>query len=92
MVDDEARQGALRFSEGSGEPFLRPDAAGRIPPVEKLGRAGLSPKSVRNDLQVVTMVKASAVDEDGNEVTAGGCRGNANSKCLIRCRLRPGIP
>jgi len=36
--------------------------------VEKLGRAGLSPKSVRNVVQVVTMVKASAVDEDGNEI------------------------
>lgn len=36
--------------------------------VEKLGTAGLSPKSVRNIVQVVTMVKSSAVDEDGNEI------------------------
>ena len=36
MVDDEARQGALRFSRAPGGPFRRPDAAGRIPPVVKL--------------------------------------------------------
>jgi integrase len=36
--------------------------------VEKLGTAGLSPKSVRNIVQVITMVKSSAVDEDGNEI------------------------
>ena len=36
--------------------------------VEKLGVAGLSPESVRNVVQVITMVKASAVDEDGNEI------------------------
>jgi hypothetical protein len=36
--------------------------------VEKLSTAGLSPKSVRNVVQVVTMVKSSAVDEDGNEI------------------------
>lgn len=36
MVDDEARQGALRFSKKPGGPFLRPDGAGRIPPVVKL--------------------------------------------------------
>jgi serine/threonine-protein kinase HipA len=38
MVDDEARQGALRFSKESGGPFLRPNAADRIPPVVKLPR------------------------------------------------------
>ena len=38
MVDDEARQGALRFSKGPGGPFLRPDAGDRIPPVVKLPR------------------------------------------------------
>jgi len=38
--------------------------------VEKLSTAGLSPKSVRNVVQVVTMVKSSAVDEDGNEIYA----------------------
>jgi serine/threonine-protein kinase HipA len=38
MVDDEARQGALRFAKAPGGPFLRPDAAGRIPPVVKLPR------------------------------------------------------
>ena len=38
MVDDEARQGALRFSKEPGGPFLRPDAACRIPPLVELPR------------------------------------------------------
>jgi serine/threonine-protein kinase HipA len=38
MVDDEARQGALRFSKEPGGPFHRPDTAARIPPVVKLPR------------------------------------------------------
>jgi serine/threonine-protein kinase HipA len=38
MVDDEARLGALRFSIEPGGPFLRPFAAGRIPPIMKLPR------------------------------------------------------
>src|SRR4029079_4243701 len=33
MVDDEARQGALRFAERMGGPFLRPGAAERTPAV-----------------------------------------------------------
>src|SRR5262249_33713866 len=36
MVDDEARQGALRFAKTPGGPFLRPNALGRIPPLVKL--------------------------------------------------------
>jgi serine/threonine-protein kinase HipA len=36
MVDDEARQGALRFSKEPGGPFLRPGAADQIPPMVKL--------------------------------------------------------
>ena len=38
MVDDETRLGALRFSIEPGGPFLRPFAAGRIPPIMKLPR------------------------------------------------------
>jgi integrase len=36
--------------------------------VSKLNAAGLSPKSVRNIVQVVTMVVASAKDEEGNPI------------------------
>ena len=36
LVDDEARQGALRFAEKEGGPFLREDGAKRIPPLIEL--------------------------------------------------------
>src|SRR3984957_12521710 len=36
MVDDEARQGALRFAEREGGPFLREKALKRIPPLVEL--------------------------------------------------------
>ncbi len=36
MVDDEARQGALRFAESEGGPFLRHSAEIRIPPLFEL--------------------------------------------------------
>ena len=33
MVDDEARQGALRFAEREGGPFLAEQAPPKIPPL-----------------------------------------------------------
>ena len=36
MVDDEARQGALRFAERAGGPFLREADASRVPPLVEL--------------------------------------------------------
>lgn len=36
LVDDEARQGALRFAEGEGGPFLREGGVSRIPPLVEL--------------------------------------------------------
>jgi len=33
LVDDEARQGALRFAEREGGPFLREPDAKRMPPL-----------------------------------------------------------
>jgi serine/threonine-protein kinase HipA len=38
LVDDEARQGALRFAEQEGGPFLREEGVRRIPPVIELPR------------------------------------------------------
>lgn len=38
MVDDEARQGALRFAKTPGGPFLRTEVEGRIPPTVQLPR------------------------------------------------------
>jgi len=36
LVDDEARQGALRFAEREGGPFLREAGVKRIPPLVEL--------------------------------------------------------
>ena len=36
LVDDEARQGALRFAEREGGPFLREEGVKRIPPLIEL--------------------------------------------------------
>jgi serine/threonine-protein kinase HipA len=36
LVDDEARQGALRFAEKEGGPFLREEGVKRIPPLIQL--------------------------------------------------------
>ncbi len=33
MVDDESRQGALRFAEQEGGPFLAPQGPTKIPPL-----------------------------------------------------------
>ena len=38
LVDDEARQGALRFAETEGGPFLRGEGVKRIPPLIELPR------------------------------------------------------
>src|SRR5882672_1387668 len=38
MVDDEARQGALRFAVAEGGPFLADSGPARIPPLIDLGR------------------------------------------------------
>ncbi|MGH7593321.1 MAG: type II toxin-antitoxin system HipA family toxin, partial [Gemmatimonadales bacterium] len=38
LVDDEARQGALRFAEREGGPFLREEGVKRIPPLVELPR------------------------------------------------------
>jgi len=38
LVDDDARQGALRFAEKEGGPFLREEGVKRIPPLTELPR------------------------------------------------------
>ena len=45
MVDDEARQGALRFAEQPGGPFLREPEASRIPPLLDLPSSSPRPSA-----------------------------------------------
>ena len=41
LVDDEARQGALRFAEKEGGPFLREEGVKRIPPADRAPETAL---------------------------------------------------
>jgi serine/threonine-protein kinase HipA len=76
MVDDEARQGALRFSKEPGGPFFRPDAAGRIPPVVQLPRLLRATANVENDVET---------EEDIRLLLApGSSLGGARPKASVR--------
>jgi len=49
QVDDEARQGALRFSEREGGPFLREEGVKRIPPLVELPKLLSAAEHVMED-------------------------------------------
>lgn len=85
MVNDHARQGALRFAEQEGGPFLAPDDAATIPPMVELGRLLaaseriLKKKELDKDIQDLVAPgaslggarpKASVVDTDGTLMIA----------------------
>lgn len=76
MVDDEARQGALRFSKEPGGPFLRPDAVDRIPPVVKLPRLLAAAEHFESDAET---------EEDIRLLLApGSSLGGARPKASVR--------
>src|SRR5436305_10893095 len=76
MVDDEARQGALRFSKEPGGPFLRPNAAGRIPPVVELPRLLAAAEHFEGDAET---------EEDLRLLLApGSSLGGARPKASVR--------
>jgi serine/threonine-protein kinase HipA len=81
LVDDEARQGALRFAEREGGPFLREEGVKRIPPLvelPKLLRAAehvIEEKDTEEDLRLLfapgsslggARPKASVTEKDGH--------------------------
>ena len=81
LVDDEARQGALRFAEREGGPFLREAGAQRIPPVVELphllsaAEHVMEDKDTEEDLRLLfapgsslggARPKASVIDKDGH--------------------------
>ena len=81
LVDDEAREGALRFAEREGGPFLRQEGAKRIPPLlelpELLSAAEhvMEDKDTEEDLRMLfapgsslggARPKASVIDKDGH--------------------------
>jgi serine/threonine-protein kinase HipA len=78
LVDDEARQGALRFAEEEGGPFLTEQAAVKIPPLIELPRLLSAAEHVVED-------KDS--DEDLKLLLApGSSLGGARPKASVRDR------
>jgi serine/threonine-protein kinase HipA len=81
LVDDEARQGALRFAEKEGGPFLREEGGRRIPPLVELpellsaAEHVVEDKDTEEDLRLLiapgsslggARPKASVIDKDGH--------------------------
>ncbi len=78
MVDDEARQGALRFAEREGGPFLAQHGATKIPPLIELPRLLSAAEHVMSD---------SDSDEDLRLLLApGSSLGGARPKASVRDR------
>ena len=76
MVDDEARQGALRFSEREGGPFLAPHEASGIPSLIELPRLLSAAERVASE---------SESDEDLRLLLApGSSLGGARPKASVR--------
>jgi serine/threonine-protein kinase HipA len=80
LVDDEARQGALRFAESEGGPFLREEGIKRIPPLVELPKLlaaaehVMEDKDTEEDLRLLfapgsslggARPKASVIEKDG---------------------------
>ena len=80
FVDDEARQGALRFAEKEGGPFLREEGGRRIPPLVELpellsaAEHVVEDKDTEEDLRLLiapgsslggARPKASVIEKDG---------------------------
>lgn len=81
LVDDEARQGALRFAEREGGPFLRKDGVKRIPPLVELpellsaAEHVMEDKDTEEDMRLLfasgsslggARPKASVIERDGH--------------------------
>lgn len=78
MVTDEARQGALRFSDETGGPFLAGSDAAKIPPLVDLPRLLSAAEHVQSD---------SDSDEDLRLLLApGSSLGGARPKASVRDR------
>lgn len=98
LVDDEARQGALRFAEQEGGPFLREEGGKRIPPLlelpELLSAAEhvVEDKDTEDDLRLLiapgsslggARPKASVIDKDGQLAIAKFPRGDDDYNTVV---------
>lgn len=78
MVDDEARQGALRFAQQPGGPFLALAAAERIPPVVNLPRLLAASERVADDTDTAEDLRLL--------LAPGSSLGGARPKAAVRER------
>jgi len=78
MVDDEARQGALRFSRQPGGPFLQPDAASRIPHVVELPRLLTAAEHFEGDTETEEDIRLL--------IAPGSSLGGARPKASVRSK------
>ncbi|MEO6094933.1 MAG: type II toxin-antitoxin system HipA family toxin [Fibrobacteria bacterium] len=78
MVDDEARQGALRFCESRGGPFLAPHGATKIPPLIELPKL----------LSAVEKVAEDSEEDEDLRLLLAPCSslGGARPKASVRDR------
>ena len=94
MVDDEARQGALRFAEQERGPFLAEYAQTRIPPLLELARLLSAAEHVMNDADAaprpfVSVARDQTTDDDLRLLLApGSSLGGARPKASVRDRDR----
>jgi serine/threonine-protein kinase HipA len=78
LVDDEARQGALRFSLQEGGPFLRDGGEIRVPPLVELPRLLSATESVENDTETAEEMRLL--------LAPGSSLGGARPKASVRDR------
>lgn len=78
MVDNEARQGALRFARQPGGPFLAPAEAERIPPVVNLPRLLAASERVADDTDTAEDLRLL--------LAPGSSLGGARPKAAVRER------
>jgi serine/threonine-protein kinase HipA len=78
MVDDEARQGAMRFAQKPDGPFLAPADAERIPPVVNLPRLLAASERVADDTDTAADLRLL--------LAPGSSLGGARPKAAVRER------
>src|SRR5271156_5858689 len=78
MVDDEARQGALRFAETAGGPFLRQSNGTRIPPLTEIPKLLAAAEHIEEETETADEIKLL--------LAAGSSLGGTRPKVSVRDR------
>jgi serine/threonine-protein kinase HipA len=78
VVDDEARQGALRFAETAGGPFLRQSNDTRVPPLTEIPKLLAAAEHVEAETETADEIKLL--------LAAGSSLGGARPKVSVRDR------